>query len=480
MADFDVGALSLSSPPPSAVIQAYRPAVLVRNNGVHDALASGSLRIYSPAGLLIHTTEIYSGTLAPGETGPAQAVTYWTPPALGRYMVIAYVICANDQYEPNNNLAPVYVDVIPGEPEPPSVVPLHAAQHEEGGTDELNIDGLHGRATDAQTAIAHKASHQVAGSDMLDLTGMLGVLGTPQPIADHAQTHESTGGDRLNVDGLHGVLYNLQKPQVHANEAHDPNFATDAELDAHKIDTTDVHEPATNLEHVANKGEPDGYPELDEYGHIPPLRMGTWTTPPPAADKALTPAGIWDYPTPAAHHESHESGGSDEIAIPQGLIGANGASRTITPANAVVELVSLVIPANYISAQTRILVAVAGRVDLTGPGASYYVIKVLVDGTNRVQNQLLIFPARSSRFAADGSISGSDSSHYFASLKLLECVEVTDEIRQKLDDTITLINWTATSHTVSISFEFEGFPDPSNSALIGSASITLMNHPSLT
>lgn len=226
MPDYDVGAVGLSSPPASAVIQAYRPAVSVRNNGVHDALAVGSLRIYS-AGLLIFTTEIYSATIAPGETKPAQATDYWTPPALGRYQFIAYVSCINDQVEPNNNLAPCFVDVIPGEPTPPTPVALHAAQHEEGGGDELNIDGLHGRATDAQTPIAHKTSHQAGGADVLDVTGLLGTLGTPQPIADHHSTHENDGGDELNVDDLHGVLYNLQKPQVHANEAHDPNYSPD-------------------------------------------------------------------------------------------------------------------------------------------------------------------------------------------------------------------------------------------------------------
>jgi hypothetical protein len=225
MHDYDVGITGLSVPPPSAVIQSYRPAVLVKNNGVHDALAVGSLRIYSPAGLLIFTSAIYSGVIAPGETSPAQADEYWTPPALGRCTFIAFATCINDQYSPNNNLPPTFVDVIPGEPTPPTPVALHAAQHEEGGGDELNIDGLHGRATDAQTPIGHKASHQVSGSDVLDLTGMSGVLATPQPIADHHATHEDGGGDELVVDDLHGVLYNLQKPQVHANEAHDPNFA---------------------------------------------------------------------------------------------------------------------------------------------------------------------------------------------------------------------------------------------------------------
>ena len=253
MHDYDVGVTGLSVPPASAVIQPYRPAVLVRNNGVHDALAVGSLRIYSPAGLLIFTSALYSGVIAPGETQPAQAVNYWTPPALGRYMFIATVSCLHDQFEPNDNLPPTFIDVIPGEPSPPSPVPLHAAQHEEGGSDEVNIDGLHGRATDAQTPLAHRDSHQVAGSDQLNVTGLPGILADGQPIADHHETHENHGTDELNVEGLFGVLANLQKPKVHANEAHDPNYSA---------------KPHGNADH-----DPD-FAELDEGGKVPATLLG--------------------------------------------------------------------------------------------------------------------------------------------------------------------------------------------------------------
>jgi hypothetical protein len=327
MHDFDVGAISLSVPPASAVIQSYRPAVLVRNNGVHDALASGSLRIYSPAGLLIFTTEVYSGTIAPGETAPAQAVAYWTPPALGRYMFIAYVSCINDQYENNNSLAPCFVDVIPGEPLPPSAVPLHAAQHEEGGQDELNIDGLHGRATDSQTPLAHKTSHQVAGSDTLDLTGMLGVLGTPQPIADHHETHENSGGDELNVEGLYGVLENLQKPKVHANEAHDPNYATSLELSNHLADTTAVHTVATNLEQKANKTEANGYPSLNANALIPVEQLGTGAA---ASGTFLKGDNTWGNPAIPAGLLATETSGQLFVNFSRGHILA-GANANLCP-----------------------------------------------------------------------------------------------------------------------------------------------------
>ena len=225
MPDYDVGAVSLSVPPASAVIQPYRPAVLVKNFGVHDALAVGSLRIYGPAGLLIFTSELYSGVIGPGETKAAQTVDYWTPPALGRYMFIAHVSCINDQDPSNDNLPPVFVQIIPGPPAPPTPVQAHAAQHEEGGGDEIIIDGLHGRAADAQDARAHKTSHQAGGDDVINVTGLPGRLAEPQGLAEHHESHENHGGDELTVDGLVGVLYNLQKPQIHANEAHSPNYA---------------------------------------------------------------------------------------------------------------------------------------------------------------------------------------------------------------------------------------------------------------
>ena len=65
MADYDVGVTGLSVPPASAVVQQYRPAVSVRNNGVHSALATGYIRIYS-AGQLIETFEVFSGSIPPG------------------------------------------------------------------------------------------------------------------------------------------------------------------------------------------------------------------------------------------------------------------------------------------------------------------------------------------------------------------------------------------------------------------------------
>jgi hypothetical protein len=261
MPDYDVEAVALSSPPASAVMTPYRPAVLVRNNGVHDALASGYIRIYS-AGLLIFTTEVYSGTIAPGATGLAQAVDYWTPPAEGKYIANGYVSCPLDQYEPNNNLGPSTFTVTGGPTPPPPTVPIHAAQHEEGGTDEVSIDGLKGLAADEQT---------------------------PRP---HVATHQAGGSDQLNVGALQGELASPQTPKTHSNAYHDPAFATASALSSHQAAAT-VHTTASNLANRILSGEDQGLVDI--------LQLGKGSEPGGTPQNHfLALDRIWRIPTAAA------------------------------------------------------------------------------------------------------------------------------------------------------------------------------------
>lgn len=215
MADYDVGVTGLSSPPPAAVKTQYRPAVSVRNNGLHNAIASGYIRIYS-AGLLVFESEVYSGTLTPGASGTADAVDYWTPETEGTYIVQGYVTTPLDQVEPNNNLAPVTVIVSGEEPPVPPTVPLHASQHEEGGTDPINVDGLPGVLADRQLPTAHGTQHQAGQSDV------------------------------LNVAGLAGVLGEAQTPKLHGNAFHSPLMASWADLAAH-AGSAAAHMAAANL-----------------------------------------------------------------------------------------------------------------------------------------------------------------------------------------------------------------------------------------
>jgi len=226
MADYDVGALALVVPAKSAPKATYRPAVSVRNNGIHDALASGYLRIYA-AGLLVFESELYSGTIAPGATGNAQAIDYWTPTAEGNYTIHAYLSTPLDQVENNNMLAPDTIQITGETPPVPPVVAAHATQHEEDGTDEISIDGLQGRAADRQDPLDHAAQHQAGGSDALNVGGLLGVLAADQPA------------------------------QVHGNTRHNPVMTTAAELTAH-TGSTAVHTAATNLANRETTGPETG------------------------------------------------------------------------------------------------------------------------------------------------------------------------------------------------------------------------------
>jgi hypothetical protein len=321
VADYDVGVTGLSVPPTSAPLTEYRPAVSVRNNGVHAALAFGSMRIYS-AGLLIQTLELYSGTIQPGDTKDAQADRAWTPPGLGPYLIIADVTCDHDQYEPNNHLAPTYITVTAAPPPPPPPVALHAGQHEDGGADEVNIDGLIGLAAEPQTPADHKTTHQAGGADQLDVSGLSGTLATPQPIAPHHQFHEDGGPDKVNVDGLHGTLADSQTPKVHNNSQHDPNYA----IDPHGPSS---HTPG--VEATANKGQANGYCDLDTTALVPVVRLAPPTIPGPT-EEFLRRDRTWQSPTglvPLEHHISHQVGGVDEVSI-AGLSGKAADAQTPT------------------------------------------------------------------------------------------------------------------------------------------------------
>ena len=276
--DYDVEAVALVTPPASSVIQSYRPAVSVRNNGVYSALASGYIRIYA-ADLLIFESEIYSTTIAPGATGLAQAQDYWTPPAVGDYMIFGYVSCHLDQYEPNNNLAPTTIKVTGLPPPTPPPVTPHAAQHEEGGLDEVSIDGLKGKTADKQSPLEHVSSHQAGGAD------------------------------QLNVGALIGELAQDQNPKTHSNAKHDPQMATASALSSHQAATT-AHSAATNLANRETTGP--------LAGQVPQAQLSVGTAEPEQGDSqdalGLRFDRFMGYVNPIHHAQKHTIGGTDEIS----------------------------------------------------------------------------------------------------------------------------------------------------------------------
>lgn len=327
--DYDCGVTGLSSPPASAVMTQYRPAISIRNNGIHNAIASGYLRIYS-AGLLVFESEVYSGTLAPGATGTADALEYWTPTIEGKYIVQGYVSTPLDQVEPNNNLAPVTIDVTGAEPPVPPTVPLHAAQHEEGGTDPLNVEGLHGVLADRQLAQAHAAQHQAGGTDA------------------------------LNVGSLQGILAQDQPAQIHDNTRHNPDMCTASELTAHQ----DSHAVHTSADNLANRDISGPHAGLVTDTQLAPTTEVA--DPGDDPDKAGLRVGRDWGPVNAVHHAAkHEVGGLDEIKVPSIL---SGISRNVVtlPASGQITIVTTELTAAMAKEGTIALLESMGTVTTVG------------------------------------------------------------------------------------------------------------------
>lgn len=82
----------------------------------------------------------------------------------------------------------------------------HAASHQNGGADEINVGGLSGDLADTQDAKAHAASHQNGGGDEISVAGLSGELADNQPPKAHKANHENGGSDEISVAGLSGVL----------------------------------------------------------------------------------------------------------------------------------------------------------------------------------------------------------------------------------------------------------------------------------
>ena len=330
MADYDVGVVSLATPAPSAPLAQCRPVVSVRNNGIHDAVAGGYIRIYS-AGLLVYESEAYSDTISPGETRPASAVDYWTPEAEGPYMVQGYFTTPLDQVEPNNNLWPTLIVISGAEPPPPTPVPVHASQHESGGADEMSIEDLPGRTADQQHPTTHASDHELGGTDPVNVDGMPGVLAEGQTPDTHATSHKVGGGDGLSVLAL-------------------PD--------------------ATDLELVARKGASNGYAGLNAGSFVPTDQLA------PVGLQADTDGlrfdASWGPTTPIAHATTHEAGEDDELDV-GGLPGvldepqkpqvnnATGAFVNVPFDAAETTIATITVPASWMNAALGVVMNIGAR-----------------------------------------------------------------------------------------------------------------------
>jgi len=102
----------------------------------------------------------------------------------------------------------------------------HAADHQAGGSDEINVGGLHGELADPQPPKAHASSHQAGGSDEINVGGLHGELADPQPPKAHASSHQAGGSDAINVGTLPGIGW--AGTQVYSGTA--PTSWTDLDL----------------------------------------------------------------------------------------------------------------------------------------------------------------------------------------------------------------------------------------------------------
>lgn len=161
-------------------------------------------------------------------------------------------------------------------------VPPHAATHEDGGADEIDVTGLTGVLATPQTPATHATSHENGGADEISVTGLSGLLADPQTPTAHATSHENGGSDEISVAGLSGALADPQTPTAHAT-SHQNGGADEINV--------------AGLNGVLADPQP-------------PI-IGPGATQAVAGnDPRLT-----DARTPTAHAVSHENGGTDEITV---------------------------------------------------------------------------------------------------------------------------------------------------------------------
>lgn len=56
----------------------------------------------------------------------------------------------------------------------PEIGASHKITHQDGGNDEISVQGLSGTLAETQTPAAHKTSHQDGGADEITVTGLAG------------------------------------------------------------------------------------------------------------------------------------------------------------------------------------------------------------------------------------------------------------------------------------------------------------------
>lgn len=189
----------------------------------------------------------------------------------------------------------------------PATSPLpHAASHENGGPDEIDVTGLSGTLGDPQVPTTHAASHQHGGADEV-ATAVPGANAISKAAASGKlangwlNTGPGNGLDADTVDGMHAAAFEAAGAAAAAVTAHETAFAH------------------ANL------------PTAGEKAALP----GT-SGAPGAGNKYVTDgdARNTDARTPTVHAASHKGGGTDVIdgatAVLAGLMSAVDKTKSDT------------------------------------------------------------------------------------------------------------------------------------------------------
>jgi hypothetical protein len=128
----------------------------------------------------------------------------------------------------------------------------HGTTHQNGGSDELNVEGLSGDLADAQDPKSHSTTHENGGGDELAVDGLSGDLADAQDPKAHTSTHTRQGSDTVAVDELGGddYLYAASFPGI------DPDARLDNALASSGVgDTIYLENAEYNADHtIATNG----------------------------------------------------------------------------------------------------------------------------------------------------------------------------------------------------------------------------------
>lgn len=164
----------------------------------------------------------------------------------------------------------------------------HAATHENGGSDEIEVENL--------------ATSAVSTSFVLKPDGAGGV--TFGSLPTHVASHENGGGDEISVAGLSGLLADGQTPTSHASTHSDGGS-----------DEITVESLATSSNDTSTALRPDGAGGL-AFSDV--------------AHSDLTGIGIDDHHA-RDHASAHSDGGADEVTVENLATGSVNTALVLKP-----------------------------------------------------------------------------------------------------------------------------------------------------